>query len=118
VAAVAGALAAGLSDGGVPTVDARVLRLRAGGPDQVGLGARARAANRSGRVRLRRGGAARVAGRDVLLVDDVLTTGATLAACRRVLEAAGARVHGAVVLAVTPLPGTRTDRLETRGDQG
>lgn len=118
VAAVAGALADGLALGGVPAVAAVALRLAGGGPDQVGLGARARAANRSGRVRLQRGGPAMVTGREVLLVDDVLTTGATLAACRRALEAAGARVRGAVVLAVTPLPGTRTDRLETRGDQG
>lgn len=35
----------------------------------------------------------------VLLVDDVLTTGATAAACTSVLEAAGRRVTGAVVFA-------------------
>jgi predicted amidophosphoribosyltransferase len=118
VASVARAVADGLSDGGLPATGVRVLRLRGGGPDQVGLGARGRSANRAGRVLLRRGGAARVAGRDVLLVDDVLTTGATLAECRRALEGAGARVRGAVVLVVTRSPGTRTGRLETPGDQG
>ena len=46
----------------------------------------------------------------VLLVDDVVTTGATLAACRRALSARGATVVGALVLAATPGPGSRTWR--------
>ena len=40
----------------------------------------------------------RVAGKSILLVDDILTTGFTLEECSRVLKAAGAvRVTGAVV---------------------
>ncbi|WP_043659312.1 hypothetical protein, partial [Cellulosimicrobium cellulans] len=42
-----------------------------------------------------------------LLVDDVVTTGATLAACERALTSAGALVLGAVALAATPSPGER-----------
>lgn len=42
--------------------------------------------------------------RPVLLVDDVLTTGATLARAHRQLQAAGARVEGAIVVAATAAP--------------
>ncbi|MFC8734555.1 ComF family protein [Luteimicrobium sp. NPDC057192] len=82
------------------------------GRDQVGLGARARAANVRDRVRARRS-AARCAGRPVLLVDDVLTTGATLATCEAVLARRGVVVVGALVLAATPRPADRTPRRPT-----
>ncbi|UTT58357.1 ComF family protein [Cellulosimicrobium cellulans] len=47
-----------------------------------------------------------------LLVDDVVTTGATLAACERALTSAGALVLGAVALAATPSPGERRRSAE------
>lgn len=97
---LADGLARGLRGAGVRADVAPVLRRRRV-RDQVGLGARSRARNAAGSVTVRgRGGVRRV----VLLVDDVVTTGSTLAACRTALERAGALVVGAVVLAATPAP--------------
>jgi len=100
-------LAAGVTEGltasGVPALTAPVLRRRAAA-DQVGLGARARGGNTRG-IALRR--QVDVCGRWHVLVDDVVTTGSTLAACCRALEAAGGLVLGAVVLAATPSPTRR-----------
>lgn len=67
------------------------------GRDQVGLGARDRSLNLRHAVRAR----GRPRGFH-LLIDDVLTTGATLAACEDVIACSGGLVLGALVVAATP----------------
>jgi orotate phosphoribosyltransferase len=63
------------------------------------LSAAERAANLANRMRAAPG----AAGRPVLLVDDIVTTGATLAEASRALRAAGWQVCGAAVIAATKL---------------
>jgi ComF family protein len=83
-----------------------VLGQRRGVADQAGLTAPERWANLAGALVVRRPGAVR--GRVVVLADDVVTTGATLAEAARVLSEAGALVAGAAVVAATPRRVVRT----------
>ena len=80
---------------------APVLRMRAWTRDSVGLGGDARQRNIAGRVVLRRRGLSELSGPpgDVVIVDDVMTTGATLAESVRVLRDAGIPVSTALVIA-------------------
>jgi len=64
-----------------------------------GLAGRARRRHVSGAFRVRKSRLTAIAGKRVLLVDDVLTTGATLSACTRALKQAGARHVDVLVLA-------------------
>ena len=68
-------------------------------PPQDGMTVAQRIDNVAGAIRLNPRQAARAPGRTVLLVDDVMTSGATLAACARVLLAAGASEVRVLVLA-------------------
>lgn len=79
--------------------------------DQAGLDARRREGNLAGALAVRSHLAARLRDRDVVLVDDIVTTGSTAVEMARALTAAGAHVLGLAVVAATP----RRDgpRLET-----
>lgn len=68
-------------------------------PTQGGLSARARRRNVAGAFALRPNRAGHIQGKRVLLIDDVLTTGATLGACTHALRWAGARQVDVLVLA-------------------
>lgn len=72
---------------------------------QKGLDRVARSRRVRGSMRARRTfGRVALSGRPCIVVDDVLTTGATLSEAARALRAAGALVRGAVVLAATRPP--------------
>lgn len=75
---------------------------RPGGQKGLGRGARSQRVRGSMRVSFRSRPA--VAGRSCIIVDDVLTTGATIGEAARALHQAGAKVRGAVVLAATRPP--------------
>lgn len=82
-----------------PAQPVRVLRSTRGRQGQVGLDAETRTHN-AAHVAVRSHWRARLRGRDVVVVDDILTTGATVRAVCDVLTAAGARVVAVAVLAV------------------
>jgi ComF family protein len=97
---------------GVP-LGARILERIRDTPRQASLDRVRRQMNVDAAFRCR--DARAVAGKRVLLVDDVRTTGATLAECRAALEAAGARGISLYVLAVRDeLPEFRGVGLSSR----
>ena len=115
VGLLARAVAEACAAEGVPARSAAVLAQRRGVRDQVGLGVRARGGNLVGQIRWRGRVRRPEAGQLALLVDDVLTTGATLAACARELERVGCVVVGALTIAATPPPGKSADDTRVGG---
>ena len=73
---------------------------------QVGLTRAARRTNLRSAFRVGEAEKARLAGRHILLVDDVLTTGATVEACIRTLLRAGVEAVDVVTLARVVMPET------------
>jgi ComF family protein len=71
---------------------------------QVGLGRSERASNVQGAFAVRPGARIEVAGRRLVLVDDVLTSGATIEACTRALMRAGAAGVDVLVFARVVAP--------------
>jgi ComF family protein len=84
-----------------------LLRRRRRTPPLADKGAAERAATVEGAFALTPRGAARVAGRRVLLVDDVMTSGATADACARALLDAGAAAVEVLAAARVPDPRLR-----------
>ncbi|WP_340564116.1 ComF family protein [Streptomyces sp. GSL17-111] len=115
---LAGAAVAELRRCGTPARSLPVLRRRRDVADQAGLGPRQRRRNLDGALAVPPA-AARLLGRGpVVVVDDLMTTGATLSEAARALSAAGALVTGAGVVAVAPPPESRRSRMHDRGVAG
>ncbi|MEU1617821.1 ComF family protein [Streptomyces sp. NPDC005722] len=92
------AAAADLRRDGLSVRVAAVLRQRRAVADQSGLGARARPANLAGALTAVRGAGRLLRTAPVVLVDDLMTTGASLAAAARAVEDAGGQVMAAAVV--------------------
>jgi ComF family protein len=96
----AGILAQELSRRTGLAVDAHLLQRSRFTKTQVGLTHDQRRRNLAGAFRVRRNRQAALEGRNVLLVDDVITTGATVEACARALKRAGAARVDVLALAL------------------
>ncbi|MFI9150028.1 ComF family protein [Streptomyces sp. NPDC053367] len=123
---IALAAAGELRRGGTPARVVSVLRQRRPVADQAGLNSGERQRNLAGALAVIRGGAGLLRGGAVVLVDDLMTTGASLAeAARAVREALAGAVAGAgagyrdVMTAVYPgVSRERTGEQMTGGTEG
>lgn len=104
---LAGRTAVALRRRGVGAAMLPVLRQRRGVRDQAGLAADQRAVNLAGSLWVPQGWRAQLRGRPCLILDDVVTTGATVSEAARALSDAGAGPLVAATVAATAL--RRTD---------
>ncbi|MFJ1760662.1 hypothetical protein ACIOD2_10120 [Amycolatopsis sp. NPDC088138] len=94
---LAEAAATALAGRGFEVAVAPALELAGSARDAVGLGHAQRAANLAGRLRFRHAGRP-PPGFPVVVLDDVVTTGATAAACAHALAAEGIAVSAVLAL--------------------
>ena len=101
-------LARALSKISPPKFDPDILMRRRSTPTQGGRSASARRRNVQGAFAVRESANTRLQGAKIVLIDDVMTTGATLESCARTLKRAGASQVSALTLArvvkAAPLP--------------
>ena len=90
----------------------RALRLTRQTADQAGLSRAERDGNRRGSLVASR----RLHGRDCMIVDDILTTGATAREAARAIDAAGGRAVAVAVIAHTALRATRRDSRNSQSE--
>ncbi|MGH6853732.1 MAG: ComF family protein, partial [Methylocella sp.] len=83
---------------GVPVDPFALARVKAT-PSQVGLSRSQRALNMQGAFRVAEGMEARIAGRAIVLIDDVMTSGSTVNAASRALLRGGAKRVDVLVFA-------------------
>lgn len=88
-----------LRRGGLDCTMVPALRHQRAVADQSGLSVPERAENLSGALAMRRGAGRMLFGREVIVADDIVTTGATLLEARRALRDGGHRPSGAAVVA-------------------
>ncbi|MFI0858181.1 ComF family protein [Streptomyces sp. NPDC021098] len=117
---IARAAAGVLRREGCPARVPSVLRQRRRVTDQSGLGARQRRANVTGALEAVPGGGRLLVAGPVVLVDDLMTTGASLAEAARAVAQAGGRVVGGAVVAAppAPVPAASTARSAPMGPPG
>jgi ComF family protein len=98
-------LAAAVAKGSGVPIAAGALRRVKRTTQQVGLSRAQRAANIQGAFRVPADGKAEVVGRKLVLIDDVLTSGATVEGCAKALLRAGAKNVDVLVFARVAEPG-------------
>ncbi|MES9524645.1 ComF family protein [Streptomyces capoamus] len=104
---------------GTPARVTAVLRQRRAVADQAGLDARQRLANLAGALEVRPGGGRLLGAGRVVLVDDLMTTGASLAEAARALREAGASGpdRGTVVYEAITREGREEQRIGERQER-